>query len=341
MSYNTTTISNLFSFLYNALRRMYGQYAANYVGRQYFLFANVQLKRPDRIPYYFSTESARLRSNPDGYLPTDISPYYFRERPIYFYNQAAFMDSRVAGKANSYDIKSNPPYIILNLFLNGSYRDVYVNYDSSKMNLTLQAMDNLIFSTEEGRIRALQKVLTDVILQLTIAYNQVKMLEQAKAAGKYSNDNFLYRDKFGAKVLVEKWISGLQNDARFVVKVCRECNNNAQLGDVVVPLIPTYITMAGAVSLTWLSSGFAQYDQVKDYLDELLIEIERLRVDLDTQWKLVNTPGYTATPVDVKPLPTATVTATKKKDFPWWILLVAGGVLALSGGGKSNNKKQQ
>lgn len=340
MSYNTTTISNVFSFLYTPLRRVYSQYAANYSGRQYFLFANVQLKRPDRIPYYFSVEGARIKNNPDGYLPTDISPYYFRERPIYFYDQAAFVDSRVAGRANSYDIKSNPPYIILNLFLNGSYRDIYVNYDSAKMNLTLYAMDNLIFVTEENSIRELQKVLNDVIRELSIAYNQVRLLEQAKAGGKYANDNFLYRDKYGAKVLVEKWISSLQNDARFVVKVCRECNNNAQLGSVFVPLLTAYITMVGAVSLSWLSANFAQYDHVKNYLDGLLIEIERLRVDLDVQWKLVNNPGYTATEVDTKPLPTATVTATKKKAvFPWLFFALGLGIVIIDSGDSKKSKQ--
>jgi hypothetical protein len=334
-SYNTTTISNVFAFLYSLLRRVYTQYAANYVGRQYFLFANVVLTRPDRIPYYFSVEGARSKSNPAGYLPTDISPYYFKERPIFFYNQAAFMASKVEGKANTYDINSNPPYIILNIFLNGSYRDVYVNYDPAKMSLSMYAMDTLIFITNENEIRALQKVLNDVITQLSIAYNQVKLLENAKAQGKYNNDNFLYRPKYGAKVQVQNWISSLQTDTRFVVKVCAECSNNASLGDVTTPT--TYITMAGAVSLTWLTTKFSQYDSVKNYLDELLIEIERLRVDLDTQWKLVNQPGYTPTSADVKPMQTATVTATTKKGVPSWLWVVLGGAVLLSATG--SNKK--
>lgn len=333
MSYNTTTIANLFSFLYASLRRVYDQYAFNFIAKQYFLFANVELKRPDRIPYYNNGQGAFDRSNPAGYLPTDISPYYFRERPVYFYNPTAFMNSRVGGNAGAYDVKSNPPYIILNLFLNGSYRDVYVNYDSSKMNLTLFAMDALPFVTDGDKIRDLQKVLKDVILQLSIAYNQVKLLEAAKEQGKYADDNFLYRSKYGAKVLVDGWISSLQKDTRFVVKVCAECNNNAQLGTTVVPI--TYIAITGAVSLTWLASKLNEYDQVKYYLDELLIQIERLRAGLDTQWKLVNTPGYKPTEQDVKAMEEATVTATKKKSNWWWWLLGGAGLYLVG----NNNQK--
>ena len=336
-SYNTTTISAVFAFLYSSLRRLYAQYAVNYVSRQYFLFANVVLKRPDRIPYYSTVEGARIKSNPVGYLPTDISGYYFKERPVFFYNPTAFMQSKVEGKANTYDIISNPPYIILNLFLNGSYRDVYVNYDSSKMNLTMYAMDCLLFVTNENEVRALQKSLTNVITQLMVAYNQVKLLEQAKAQGRYNNDNFLYRPTYGAKVLVDKWITSLKNDSRFVVKVCAECNNNASLGNITAPI--TYITMAGAISLTWLSSRFAEYDQVKDYLENLQIETDRLRIALDTEWKLVGNPTYKPTDSGVTPMQTATVTAvTAKKPFPWWMLIV--GVVVVAASGKKEKKEK-
>jgi hypothetical protein len=334
-SYNTTTISNVFVFLYSQLRRLYAQYAVNYISRQYFLFANVVLKRPDRIPYYDSVEGARIKSNPAGYLPTDISPYYFKERPVYFYNPTAFMQSKVEGRAGSYDKVSNPPYIILNLFLNGSYRDVYVNYDSAKMNLTLHAMDALIFITYENQVRELQKALTNVIAQITIAYNQVKLLEQAKAQGKYNNDTFLYRPTYGAKVLVDKWITSLQNDTRFVAKVCAECNNNASLGYITAPV--TYITMTGALSLTWLSSRFGEYNQVKDYLENLQIDVDRLRIDLDAQWKIVQNPNYQPTQIDVKPMDTVTVTA--KKPFPWWMLLAAGAVVVVASGRKEKKEK--
>jgi hypothetical protein len=336
-SYNTTTISNVFAYLYSLLRRQYAQYAANYAGRQYFLFANVVLKRPDRIPYYSTVEGARIKSNPAGYLPTDISAYYFKERPVYFYNQTAFLESRVLGNAGTYDINSNPPYIILNIYLSGSYQDVYVNYDPSKMSLTLNAMDTLIFVTNETEIRALQKLLSDILTQLTIAYNQVKLLEQAKAQGKYNNDNFLYRAKYGAKVQVDGWISSLQNDNRFIVKVCAECNNNAQLGDLFTAPI-TYITMAGAISLTWLMSSYSQYDQVKEYLENLQIDLDRLRIDLDTQWKLVGNPTYKPTEAAVKAMDTVTVTAKKKTaGIPNWALWVIGGIVII----KAAKKEKQ
>jgi len=289
----------------------------------------VVLKRPDRIPYYTSVEGARIKNNPAGYLPTDISPYYFKERPVYFYNQTAFLESKVLGNAGTYDLSSNPPYIILNLYLNGSYQDVYVNYDSSKMSLTMYAMDTLIFVTNESEIRALQKLLSDILTQLTIAYNQVKLLEQAKAQGKYNNDNFLYRAKYGAKVQVDGWISSLQNDSRFIVKVCAECNNNAQLGDLFTTPI-TYITMAGGIALTWLMSNYSQYDAVKEYLENLQIDLDRLRIDLDTQWKLVGNPTYKPTEADVKAMQSVTVTAKKAAaKVPEWLWWVLGGIVVV------------
>jgi hypothetical protein len=338
MSYNTTTISNVFTRLYSTLRRVYAQYAANYSSRQYLVFANVLLKRPDRIPYYSTVSGAQNKTNPAGNLPLDISPYYFKERPIYFYNQQQFMDWRIAGKTG-YTLAGNPPYIILNLFLNGRYQDVYVNYDGGKMDIELFALDALLFVQQEKQIVALQKLLEDTLLQLVIAYNQLKALEQAQAQGKYSNASFI--TKWKSKV--DGWISSLQNDPRFVVKVCKECGTNAALGTV-YPVAPiTYITMTGAVSLTWLLKSYAQYGQVHYYLDELYIEVERLRIDLDTQWRYVQ--GYTG-PVDAgaNPMAPGTVTATipkptAKKDYSWlWWLL---GGAAVVGVARTGNKKSK
>lgn len=337
MSYNTTTISNVFTRLYSPLRRYYAQYAANFVSRQYLVFANVVLKRPDRIPYFTTVEGARQKSNPVGYLPPDISPYYFRERPVYFYDLTAFMQWRI-GNNNTYSLTTNPPYIILNLFLNGKYQDVFVNYDSGKMNLELLALDANLFVQQEKEIIALQKVLENILLQLVICYNQLKLLEQAQAQGKYNNTAFIA--KWKAKV--EGWITSLQNDPRFVVKVCRECRNNAALGNIAPTVFApiTYITMTGAVSLTWLSKSYAQYDQVLYYLDELFTEVERLRIDLDTQWKYMQ--GYTGgVDAGANPMDPGTVTATlpQKKDNWWWALLVAAGFgYVLSSG---NNKKSK
>ncbi len=334
-SYNTTTISNVFTRLYNNLRRYYGQYAANFVSRQYLVFANVVLKRPDRIPYYNSVDGARSKSSPAGNLPTDISPYYFRERPIYFYDQLAFMQWRI-GNNNTYSLAANPPYIILNLFLNGKYQDVYVNYDSGKMDLEMYALDAILFVEQEQQIIELQKSLEAVLMQIVIAYNQIKNLEQAQAQGRYNNTAFITK----AKGLVDGWINSLQKDPRFVVKVCAECNNNAYLGEPFAPI--TYITMTGAVALTWLTKSYAQYDAAKYYIDEFLVLPERLRVDLDTQWKIVN--GYTG-PVDsgVKPLPTNTQTAyiPGKKDYSWlWWVLGGAAVVGLATGGKNNQKSK-
>lgn len=331
-SYNTTTISNIFARLYSTLRRVYAQYAGNFNARQYLVFATVILKRPDRIPYYTTVDGARSKVSPAGYLPTDISPYYLKERPVYFYDQLAFMQWRI-GNNNTYSLSANPPYIVLNLFLNGAYRDVFINYDNSKMDVELYALDALLFVDQGTRITALQKVLEDTIMQLTICYNQLKLLDQARAQGKYSNTAFI--SKWQGRV--DGWITSLQNDARFVVKVCKECNNNASLGTTIAPI--TYITMAGAVSLTWMLKSFATYDQAKFYLDELFIEVERLRIDLDTQWKAVQ--GYTG-PVDsgVAPMPTVTVTAPKPKTAGnnwWWALLVVGGLgFVVSGDNKKS-----
>lgn len=323
MSYNTTTIAAVFTALYAPLRRSYQMYAANYGARQYLVFANVVLKRPDRIPYYTSVQGARDVNNPAGYLPTDLSAYYFRERPIYFYDQQSFMDWRIASKP-VFNLSNNPPYILLNLFINGAYRDVVINYDSSKMTLEFLAVDGNLLVVEDERITALQDVLDEVINELSIAYNQVVLFEQARAAGKYKNDNFLYRSNYGAKVLVEKWIADLQKDWRFCVKVCRECGGNAQLG---ATSTPSYITIVGAVALTWLAKGWSEYNSVKYYLDELLIQIERLRVALDTEWKAYQG-GKPPVEVDVPLEPPVEVTAKKNTN---WLLyaLIALGVVAV------------
>lgn len=336
MAYNTTTIGNVFAALYTKLRRVYSQYASNYGAKQYLVFANVVLKRPDRIPYYTTVQGAHDKNNPAGYLPTGISGYYFMERPVYFYDRQSFMDWRIASKAG-YNMTSNPPYIILNLFLGTQYADVVVNYDSSKMDLEFYAVDANLLVVEEKRITELHAVIDNAINELSIAYNQVHLLELARADGRYKNDNFLYRATYGAKPLVDGWISSLQRDPRFILKVCKECGNNAQLGAV---SLPTYITMAGAVSLTFLAKSYTQLPAAKYFIDERLIEIERLRVGLDNEWKLLN--GYVPSPeVDVPSEDPAVITATIKKTnwlIPALIALVA--VVAVSGSG-SNSKKEK
>lgn len=332
-AYNTTTISNVFARLYTNLRRFYNQYAANFVARQFLVFANVTLKRPDRIPYYFSVAGAKDKNNPEGYLPTDISPYYFKERPVYFYDREAFMNWRI-GNANTYSLTANPPYLILNLFLNGAYRDVYVNFDSSKMTLDFYALDAILFVEQEKQVTALQKALEDLLLQIVIAYNQVKLLEDAQAQGKFNNPAFVTK----AKANVESWINSLQKDPRFIVKVCKECGNNASLGDI-FPVAPiTYITMAGALSLLWLATSYEQYDNVVAYLEDTQVLVDRLRIELDVQWKYVN--GYTG-PVDsgVKPMPTVTKTETIKKKSYWWVVPVGLGLGYLVSGAGDKTKK--
>jgi hypothetical protein len=332
-TYNTTTISNVFARLYNNLRRQYGQYATNFSARQYLVFANVLLTRPDRIPYYLSAQGARDKNNPAGTLPLDISGYYFIERPVFFFDRNQFMDWRVGGKSG-YSLAGNPPYAILNLFINGTYQDVYINYESGKMTLDFYALDAILFVEQEKEVVALQKSLEDLLLQVVIAYNQVRILEGAQAAGKYNNQSFVSK----AKNNVENWINSLQKDQRFVVKVCRECGNNAALGDIFPAVAITYITMAGAIALTWLIKSYAQYDQVAAYLEDTQVLVDRLRIELDTQWKYVN--GYTG-PVDsgVKPMPSVTETATipKKADSKWWMIAVAVG-LGLTFSGNSNKK---
>lgn len=318
MSYNTTTIANTFRNLYTTLRRAYEQYAANYGGKQYFLFANVLLKKPDRIPFYFTAEGARIKNNPEGNLDLQISQYYLKERPVYFFDLVNFMDTKIGNKPG-YNATNNPPYIILNILVNGTYRDVYINYDSSKMDVTLYSLDAAVFDSGSAKLLALQKALAGYILNLIVAQNQLQLLEKAYAEKRYTNSDFLYNTKYGGRPLIDSAISSLQNDPRFIVKVCKECGGNAALGFVTLPM-PNFLTIAGAVSLTWIHNNYTQYDSVLHWLEESTIVVERLIAGIEVQWKKMN--GYTLSPEDakafsaVKNMANVTVTAKRNGESP-------------------------
>src|SRR5438093_2035849 len=87
MSANTTTLAGLFDALYSPLRRAYSDYAHNYGGKIYIVYANITLLRKERIPYYFSHSAAYQHNEPmpGGWLPLDLSDYYFKEVPVMLY----------------------------------------------------------------------------------------------------------------------------------------------------------------------------------------------------------------------------------------------------------------
>lgn len=299
MRYLTSTISEIFEKLYANLRRQYVQYAVNDADKVFFVFANINLNRSYKIPFYLSAEAAQDVSNPAGYLPADISNYYLRERPVFFYDQDTFIGARLRNAA----YPENPKFI-LNIFLNGEYQDVYLNYDPNTMNAEIFVMDAGLFGDRGDEINALQSELSSVLAHAQDAYNKTQFLKSGDVAA-------------------SSLITALQADPRFIIKVTRDCSRE------------NYVQVTGGISLTWLHQRF-EYQNTKTYLENRAIQMEKLTTILN---KEVSKAG--AFQVNPELLPAEEIQTTQPattRKVPWGWIAAALGAVILASDGTSNRK---
>lgn len=314
--YSTTTISNIFNTLYSKLRRQYAQYVKNYIDRQYIVFANIAMKRSYRVPYYASKNDAVVKGTPSGYLSLDISPYYFKERPVlYSRTDREFIEAYLSSK--SPDINYFSPVFVLNIFLNGGYKDVYINHDNSIMDVTIFVNDAGILAENESVIKTINNALQQNIYNIQVAYNQCLLLLA----------NTRYNDSDGFvkyyKGYLETELSRYQTSPAYTIKVCKDCGNAAVLAGA----IPSLIMVAAAPSLELLTKKFSQAGNVLDYQNTFFINSQPDMAELVKRYKALSVvnaqPNYsTVKDGQYTVLPSATI---QPKPFNYWWLVAALG----------------
>ena len=250
-----------FQRLYSRFRRTYENYLFNDDNGNYFMqFANVRLKvSSSKIPYYTSQNAAFQRGTPHGYLPNGLDAYYLRELPFYFvgYFKNYWMpyvvnrikmtigikaftvpvaSIRDANAVNGLQFRFKP-------FINGQYREVFVNYDAKLMEADLSISEATAFGKAMLGSLIVQDQLDATCKSLEIANNRlVQLLQNPKLPE-------------AQKPVVQKSLAAVQanilaikNDPLYVVKVCADCGGNARVGLLPVVVIAiAAIVVGGAV----------------------------------------------------------------------------------------------
>ncbi|MEO5681458.1 MAG: hypothetical protein ABIQ88_02390 [Chitinophagaceae bacterium] len=317
MTYSTTTIRNIFDSLYSKLRRQYAQYAKNYIEKQFFVFANIALKRSFRVPYYLNKTDAFVKSTPAGYLAMDISPYYFKERPI-FYNRPdrEFIDAFMSN--GNPDLSYFQPAFVLNVFINNEYTDVFINHDDTIMDVNVYVQDAGAMAGNEASIKGFNAILQQNIRNIQVAYNQSVLL--------LGNPRYNDSDGFVKyyKGYLENELSRYQVNASYTIKVCKDCGNSAILAGTETPGL---IVLAAAPSLLLLTKNFSQQPAALEYqnnfyanslpdMQELIKRYKAIAVvNAQPNYNTVKEGQYTI-------LPSATI---QPKPFNYWWLVAALG----------------
>lgn len=260
-----------FQRLYSRFRRTYENYLFNDDNGNYFMqFANVRLKvSSSKIPYYTSQNAAFQRGTPHGYLPNGLDAYYLRELPFYFvgYFKNYWMpyvvnrikmtigvkaftvpvaSIRDANAVKGLQLRFKP-------FINGQYREVFVNYDAKLMEADLRVSEAATFAKGVLGTLVVQDQLDATIKSLEIANNRLVLLLQNQklpAAQKPVIEKSL--------AAVQANILALKNDPMFVVKVCTDCGGNARVG--VVPVVVWVAALAIGGIISWVAIENLQQD---------------------------------------------------------------------------------
>ncbi len=319
--------------LYSLLRRVYNQYFKTYSGQVFVVFANVSVKKAYQLPIYYNNNGAYNQATPDGYLPMNLSPYYFKERPVFFQRtDQDVLNYFITNKSIS--LSYFQPVIIFNLFFDGQYRDVYVNYNPDVMDVQLYIKDASVFSDSSSAISSLQNILNQNIKNIQGAYNQCVLL----LANPRYNDNDGFVKYY--KTYLENEIARYQANPNYIVKVCTDCAGAATIqinGTATVNLV----VMAGALSLYFITSNRNAYSDMLNYQQAFLANTQPDLEELAKRYKTlgVNTvqPDYTTTTTGgITTLPGVTVGPLSSK---WWILaLLFGAGYVLSGNKRKQNK---
>jgi hypothetical protein len=318
MSYATETIKSIFDSLYSVLRRQYAQYVKNYNSAQYFVFADIVFKQAFRVPFYTSQSEAFTQGSPAGYVPFDISRYYLKERPVFYSRtDVDFLSTYISG--GSPDVSYFTPIFLLNILVNGTYTDVYINYDPSLIDAKIYIKDGEVIGANETNILALKTILDKNLGNIANTYNQCLIL---LANPKYNDSDGFVKYYKG---FLENEIARYQANQNYIVKVCAECGASDLIASK--PANVSLIMIAGGPSLIFLTTAYSQFSNLMDYQQSFYNNSQPDMAELAKRFKAVAVvnaqPNLNSTTNgQYTTLPSVTIKGNKNN----WLLLGALGL---------------
>lgn len=315
----TTTNKEIFTSLYSSFGTLYngapmfdwGNYIKNYSNTQYYVWADLTPKIPvDRIPYWNYTASWIKGAKPDGYLPATTGAYYFKMRPINIYCPVGietFLKNLTGGRYLSFGsmlsmltaniislyneqvaLKTTRLAAAVVIYTPQGYRSVNVDMSPTYFDYKLSVFNSSDIEKVKTQIDTYNAAFKDYLLSLEKLYNKCQvlladpMVQKSPSSTKYVK---------AALAVASVDINGLQSDPDSLVKVCKECQKNARIGN---PLVLPLIYVVGAIALAFIVKGIiGQYQERLKYVQTRKMEIDRVREDQNSKERIMKDPTLT------------------------------------------------
>jgi len=309
----TTTNKQVFDTVYSPFKTGFdwSNYIKNYDNKQYYVAVDLTPKVPtDRIPYWNFNRGWIENAKPDGYLPAGHSSFYFQMRPISLVSvntqtwlkQLVLKSYPSTGFLHILDLfdhakmvrevlefRSTRVAAMVTIYTSQGYKNVVVPVTDVYFNARFYAFDSSIVEKAKPHIEALNNDFKNLVLGIEKLYNKAVVLQADK---NFKNFTPAFQQKvLNAKNIAVSYLSQLQNSPDFVVKLCKECQKNARIGN---PLVLPLVYTIGAVSLALIAKGIIDnFRKSREYIQVRKQEIDRELKALNNIEMAVRDPNLT------------------------------------------------